>query len=167
MHVGALDVVDLEVDQAVVDQDVGAGLNLVGEVEVVKGDMAGVAKVLLGSGLSGDDDGIASGDGDLLVALEQAGADLGALGVEQDANGLAKLGGDATDALDAAVVLLIGAMGEVEAGDVHARLDHLAQDIIVIAGGTHRAYNLGALEHSDLHLTWLLALIQPISIIGE
>ena len=158
VDVGALDVVDLQVDQAVIDQDVGAGLDLVGEVQVVEGDVAGVAEVLLGGGLGGHDDRVAGGDGDLLVALEQAGADLGALGVEQESDGGLELGGDTADALDATVVLLVGAVREVEAGDVHARLDHLAQDIVVVTGRTHRAYDFGALEHPDLHLTWLIAL---------
>ena len=57
------------------------------------------------------------------------------------------------DALDATVVLVVGAVREVKTGDVHARLDHLADGLVAIAGGTHGAYNLGALVHSDLHLT--------------
>ena len=57
------------------------------------------------------------------------------------------------DALDATVVLVVGAVREVKTGDVHARLDHLADGLVAIAGGTHGAYNLSALVHSDLHLT--------------
>ena len=57
------------------------------------------------------------------------------------------------DALDATVVLVVGSVREVKTGDVHARLDHLADGLVAIAGGTHGAYNLGALVHSDLHLT--------------
>ena len=154
----ALDALDLQVDEAVVNQDVRAGLNLVGEVKVIQRDVLGRAEILLGGGLGGHDDGVAGLDGDLLVAFEQAGADLGALGVEQDADGQIELGGDAADALDAAVVLLVGAVGEIETGDVHARLHHLAQDVVAVAGGTHGAYNFRALVHSDLHLTWLIAL---------
>ena len=103
---------------------------------------------ILGRGLSGDDDLVAGLDGNLLAIDQKAGADLGALGVEQDADGHAELLGNTADALDATVVLVVGAVG-----DVHARLDHLADGLVAIAGGTHGAYNLGALVHSDLHLT--------------
>ena len=124
--------------------------------------MGGVAEPVLGRGLRGDDDLVAGVDLDLGVALEQTGADLGALGVEQDADGLANLGGAATDALDATLVLLVGAVGEVEAGDVHARLDHLANGLVVVTGGTHGANNLGAFKfllHSDLHLMSLIGVV--------
>ena len=153
VHVLAVDALDLEVDQAVIDQDVGARGDLGGEVQVVERDVGGVAQPVLAGGLRGHDDLVAGVDGDLGVVLEQAGADLGALGVQQDADGHAELAGDAADALDALVVLLVGAVREVEAGDVHARLDHLAERIVAVAGGTHGADDLGALVHSDLHLT--------------
>ena len=48
---------------------------------------------ILGRGLSGDDDLVAGLDGNLLAVDQKAGADLGALGVEQDADGLAELCG--------------------------------------------------------------------------
>ena len=153
VHVLAVDGLDLEGDQAVIDQDEGAGLGLGGEVQVVKGDVGLVAEPVLGGGLRGHDDLVALVNGDLGVILEQAGADLRTLGVEQDAHGDAELAGDAADALDALVMLLIGAVREVEAGDVHARLDHLAEGLVAVAGRTHGAYDLRALVHSDLHLT--------------
>ena len=78
---------------------------------------------------------------------------LGLTDVEQDADGHAELLGNTTDALDATVVLVVGSVREVKTGDVHARLDHLADGLVAIAGGTHGAYNLSALVHSDLHLT--------------
>ena len=46
---------------------------------------------ILGRGLSGDDDLIAGLDGNLLAIDQKAGADLGALGVEQDADGQTEL----------------------------------------------------------------------------
>ena len=153
VHVLAIDGLDLEGDQAVIDQDEGALLDLGGKREVIEGDVLRGAVELLGRGLGGHDDLVAGLDGDLLAVDEQAGTDLGALGVEQDADGHAELLGNAADTLDATVMLVIGAVREVEAGDVHARLDHLADGLVAVAGGTHGAYNLSALVHSDLHLT--------------
>ena len=152
-HVLAVDGLDLEGDQAVIDQDEGALLDLGGQSQVVEGDVLRGAVEILGRGLSGDDDLIAGLDGNLLAVDQKAGADLGALGVEQDADGQTELLGNTTDALDATVVLVVGSVREVKTGDVHARLDHLADGLVAIAGGTHGAYNLGALVHSDLHLT--------------
>ena len=110
--------------------------------------MLGGAEEILGGGLGGDNDLVAGVDLDLLVVLQQTGADLGALGVEQDAHGQAELLGDAADAVDAALVLLVGTVGEVEAGNVHASLDHLADLVVAVARGTHGADDLGALVHS-------------------
>ena len=101
-------------------------------------------------GRGGDDDLVARLHGDLLVILEQAGADLGALGVKQDADRHVELGGDAADALDAVVVLLVRAMGEVEAGDVHACFHHLSQGLVVVAGRSHRADYFRAFIHAVL-----------------
>ncbi len=153
VHVLAVDVLHLELDDAVVDQDLGAGLDLMGQVHVIEGDVARGAEEVLRRGRGGDDDLVAGGDGDLLMTLEQARADLGALGVEQDAHRGVELARDAPDALDAPMVLVVRAMGEVEAGDVHPRLDHLAKRLVIIAGGTHRADDLGAFVHADLQLT--------------
>ncbi len=126
--------------------------------------MGGVAEPVLAGGLGGDGDLVAGVDLDLGVALEQAGADLGALGVQEDADGLADLLGATTHALDTALVLLVGAVGEVEAGDVHACLEHLANGLVVVTGRAHGANDFGALEfllHSDLHLMSL------VSVVGE
>ena len=164
VHVLAVDGLDLEADQAVVDQDDGAGLSLGRELEVVEGDVGGVAEPVLRGGLGGHDDLVAGVDLDLGVTLKQAGADLGALGVEQNADGLANLGSAAADALDTTLMLLVGTVREVEASDVHARLNHLADGLVVVARGTHGAYDLGAFLlylHSDLHL------MSCVSVVGE
>ena len=152
-HVLAVDGLDLEGNQTVIDQDKGALLDLGGQSQVVEGDVLRGAVEIFGRGLSGDDDLVAGLDGNLLAVDQKTGADLGALGVEQDADGHTELLGNTTDALDATVVLVVGSVREVKTGDVHARLDHLADGLVAIAGGTHGAYNLGALVHSDLHLT--------------
>ena len=130
--------------------------------------MAGVTEEVLRGGGGGDDDLLAGLDGDLLMVLEQAGADLGALGVKQDADCHVELGSDAADALDAAVMLLIRAVGEVEAGDVHARLHHFAQRLVVVAGRAHRADNFRAFIHAVLQLhTAFMGLLVQRCIIGE
>ena len=142
--------VDLEADEAVVDQEDGALLDLRGEVEVVERDVLGGAVEVLGGLLGGDDEGVAGLDGDLLAVLEQAGADLGALGVEQDGYGDAELGGESADLLDHRAVVLVGTVREVEASDVHAVQDELAQNLLVLGSRTHGANDLGLLAVSHV-----------------
>ena len=112
---------------------------------------------ILGRGLSGDNDLVSGLDGNFLAIDEQAGTDLGALGVEQDADGETEFLGDAADALDAELMLIIRAVREVEAGNVHASLDHLADLVVAVARRTHGADDFSALVHSDLHLIWYCA----------
>ena len=151
MDVLAVDARNGEADEAVVDEDGAAHVDLARELQVVEVEVLGSAQALLGGLGRGDRDLGARRQLDLGVALEQAGADLGALGVEQDAHGGAELPGDALDALHAHMVLLVAAVAEVEAGDVHARLHHLAQRIVVIARRSHGADDLGSLnQHSKL-----------------
>lgn len=45
--------------------------------------------------------------------------------------------------LDAAVVLLMGVMGEVEPGHVHTGPAHFLHGLFCLTGGTQRADNLG------------------------
>lgn len=105
-------------------------------------------------------DGVVGRDGrvvadlkrDRLVILQKAGTDLRALGVEHDGNRNAKLLGNGADALDVLAVILMRTMAEIEAGHVHAVLDDLAQDIIVVGRRTHCADNLGSLLHVRLSL---------------
>ena len=142
VDVGAVDGVDVELKQAIVDQDAVARLDLVGEVLEVEGETLMVADDVV---ISGDDGLVAGLEVNLLAVLEHAGADLGALGVEHDGDGDAKLGRDLADALDAGTVVIVGAVGEVEAGDVHAGLDELGEDGLVFGGRTHGADDLGLL----------------------
>ena len=117
---------------------------LSGAVEVLRG--------LLGS----HDEGVAGLDGDLLAVLEQAGTNLGALGVEQNRHRDAELGREATDLLDHRAVILVRAVGEVEAGDVHAVKDELTQNLFVLGSRAHGANDLGLLAVSHVFL-FLLA----------
>ena len=156
VHVVALDVVDLEAHEAVVDQDDGTLRDLLGEVHVVEGDVAGIAVEVLGGRLGGNDDLVAGLDGDLLAVLEETGTDLGALGIEQDGHGNAELLGEGADLLDHLAVILVATVGEVEAGDVHAVEDQLTKDLLVLGSGSHGANDLGLLAkcHSCSSLRW-------------
>ena len=153
-NVLAVDVRNGKADEAVVDEDGAAHVDLARELQVVEVEVLGGAEAVLG-GLSGGNDNLgARRKLDLGVPLEKTGADLGSLGVEQDAHGHTELLGDALDALHALVVLLVAAVAEVEARDVHARLDHLAQRIVVIARRSHGADDLGSLnQHSKLRFS--------------
>lgn len=68
----------------------------------------------------------------LNAVLELLQADLGAFGVQQGSNGLVQLGADSLQHVQTALVLLVGAVGKVEAGHVHAVGDQLAQDAVLI-----------------------------------
>ncbi len=83
--VGALDVVDVKFDEAVGEQDAGAGLEVLGERLEGGADESGGAFDLAGC----DGEELACDELDGLVSLELAGADLGALQVGEDADRLA------------------------------------------------------------------------------
>ena len=78
----------------------------------------------------------------LHAVLELFQADLGALGVQQSSHGLAQLGTDGFQVVQAALVLLIGAVGKVETGHVHAVGDQLAQHAVLIGGRAQGADDL-------------------------
>ena len=152
-YVLARDALDREPDQAVVDQDRASHMDLARKLEVIQIEMLGVAlQVLRGLGRS-HRDGRAGLERHLGMTLQKARADLGPLGVEQDAHRDAELAGDALDALHARTLLLVAAVREIETGDVHARLDHLAEDIVVITSRSHGANDLCTLIHAPLHLS--------------
>ena len=149
----ALDAINGEADEAVVDENRAALVHLARQLEVVEVEMLGGALELL-RGLGGSHRNLAAGNKrDLGMALKEAGANLGTLGVEQDAHGDVELAGDALHALHAFMVLFMAAMAEVEAGDVHARKNHLTKDVLVVTRRSHGAYDLGALVHEFLHLS--------------
>ena len=130
------DVFDGELDEAVGNENAVAGTELFGGLGPGEGNPAGaaVAGVAAGGAVGGDGDGIAGGEEDVF-AVGEAGADFGAFGVEEDGDGDAELGGDAADAVHGLGVPVVGAVGEVEAGDVHAGEDHGADGVVAVAGG--------------------------------
>ena len=79
-----------------------------------------------------------------LALLERSGADFGALQVLQDADGASFALGGAAQALDVVGVIFVGAVGEVEAGDVHAEAQQVAHGGFGVAGGADGADDFGA-----------------------
>ena len=137
----AIDALDLQANQAVVDEDDRAGLDLGGKVGIIDRE----ARRGSLDDLGGHDHMVARRQGHLRMVLEHARADLGTLGVEQDGDGDAELGGHRPHALDVGAMVLVAAVAEVETCDVHACDDHLTQDIVIIGCGTHGADDLRTL----------------------
>ena len=71
----------------------------------------------------------------LHTVLELLQADLGAFGVQQGGNGLAQLLTQSFQLCQTAAMLLVGTVGEVETGHVHAVCDQVAQDIALSVEG--------------------------------
>ena len=68
---------------------------------------------------------------------------LGALGIQQDGQGLAGLLADALDQSDLLLMLGMSAVREVQAGNIHAGQYHLSQNFFVLAGRADGADNFG------------------------
>ena len=121
-HVG-----DAQLDEAVVQHDGAALVHILGQVLVGDGaDLLGALHLAGGQG-----EGLA-GFQHLNAVLELLQANLGAFGVQQGSNGLVQLSADSLQHVQTALVLLVGAVGKVEAGHVHAVGDQLAQDAVLI-----------------------------------
>ena len=125
--VGVRDALDGQLDEAVVQHDGAALVDVLGQVFVGDGaDLLGALHIAGGQG-----EGL-TGFQHLNAVLELLQADLGAFGVQQGSNGLVQLSADSLQHIQTALVLLIGAVGKVEAGHVHAVGDQLAQDAVLI-----------------------------------
>ena len=135
---GALDGGDLKDDEAVVDKDTVAGGQVIGKARVAHGHDGLVALHVAG----GEGEVRPVGEGDLPL-LEGADAVLGTLGVEHDRDGQAQLGAHGLDHVDLLLVLLMGAVGEVQAGHVQALLAHGAENFGIFAGRADGADDLG------------------------
>ena len=139
-NVFAADAANAQFDQAVGEQDAGAGGDLAGEIGECGRDARGGA----GHVLRCDGDDRAGFQQHGLVAFERSGADFRALQILQDADGAALALGGAAQALDVVGVIGVGAVGEVEAGDVHAEAEQVAHEGFGVAGGADGADDLGA-----------------------
>lgn len=130
LHPRALDVQDLQLDVAVVDEDLVAARDVARQTLVRRAADRLVAGDVLG------------GDGELVTAHqldrtlgEGLKADLRALEVGEDTDGPAGLLGGGPDPVVAALVLGVGAVAEVEAGHVHAGLDQRHEHFVGVDRG--------------------------------
>ena len=139
----ALDGLDLEDHEAVVHEDAVPDGEIVGQARVAHGDDALVALDVAG----GEGEIIPVLEGDFAV-LEGADAVLGALGVEHDGDGQAQLRAHGLDHVDLLLVLLMGAVGKIQAGDIQALQAHGLENRWVFAGRSDGADDLG-FSHGD------------------
>ena len=143
VHVVALDLGDLQTDLAVVDQDRVAGVAIARQaLERGGGDVLVTLDVV-----GGDDELLALGQLDLVLALgvllEPAATDLRALQVDQNRHVAARGLGSLTHVVVHAQVILRGAVGAVQTGDVHTRFNELGEVLERFGGGTDGIYDLG------------------------
>ena len=145
--VGVVHGLDLQLDQAVVQHDGAAGLHILRQVLIGDGaDLLGALHLAGGQG-----EGLA-GFQHFGAVLEVAQADLGALGVQQGSHRKAQFLADGLQLFKAAQMLLVGAVGKIETGNVHAVGDQLAQDALLIGRRAQGADDLG-FSHTYLQLT--------------
>ena len=78
------------------------------------------------------------------MSLQLACTDFRALKVLQDAEGASFAVGGAAEALDVLGVIRVGAMGEIEAGNVHAEAKQVAHSGLGVAGWTDGTDDFGA-----------------------
>mmetsp|Transcript_4182 Transcript_4182/g.13448 ORF Transcript_4182/g.13448 Transcript_4182/m.13448 type:complete len:385 (+) Transcript_4182:695-1849(+) len=142
---GGLALLDGEHERAVGDEDGGALLDRGGQLVVRARELGLVAE----EGVVGRQLEVLAGlEVDLLVArlLEEAGPDLGTLGIEEDGDVLVgPLGRRLTHALEARAVALVVAMRKVEARSVEPRVDEVDERVDVPARRAHCAKDLGLL----------------------
>ena len=129
--------------QTVVDEDGGAFADIAGQLAVGDGGALGIA----GNGLGAQREGLALLEFHLVV-LKQLQTDFRAAGIQHDGDGLVQLSAQLADAVHIVQMELVIAVGEVEAGHVHAAEHEFAEHLITGRGRAHCADNLGlALDH--------------------
>ncbi|MPN43875.1 hypothetical protein SDC9_191436 [bioreactor metagenome] len=99
-------------------------MDVTGQARVGAADDVLVAHDVAG----GDGEGLAVGQDDRAVA-ERPQADLRSLQVGEQTDRAVRLGLRVAEVLEPLLVLRVGAVAHVEAGDVHARVDHLEEPV--------------------------------------
>ena len=132
-----LDLVDAETDEPIVDQDLVARLEDLADHRRADGKLAVVEAFS-----ARNDDLVAAGEGD--GAIELADAELRALEVGDQRDRVADLGLGGAHQARALAVLVVGAVGEVQARAVHARIDQLSQEVGRAGGRADRGHDLRA-----------------------
>ncbi len=121
-HVFAADSANTEFDQAVAEQDAGARREFTGKIGECSSDTSGCA----GDVLRSDGHDGAGLQKDRRVAFKQPGTDFRALQILENADSAALAIGGAAQASYVAGVVLVRAMGKVEARDVHPEAKQVA-----------------------------------------
>ena len=125
-------------DQAVIQHDLAAQAHILGQVFI--GDAAN----LPGAGdLPGGEGKVLAGLQVHLSLFKGLQADLWSLGVQQGGHRDVQFFAQVFEHLQPALVVLVGAMGEVEAGHIHAAFHHGLQDFRGVRGRTQGADNFG------------------------
>ena len=140
----ARDLGDLELDQAVVEQQDVAGLHVLGQIQVGAADDLVVAGV--GVVRRVERECLAVLEVHLLVS-EALDADLGAAEIGEDADVAAGAARRFVHQVDAPAVLLVFAVREVDARHVEADADHFGQDFDRIGGRAEGRDDLRARVH--------------------
>ena len=136
---------DRELDQAIVQKKALPER----EASRQRGAALKHAPVAAVGGLIGSEyEGLACGKSDRLASCEQAGADLGAFGVQHDGAGDARFGAQALHPLDTARMLLVAAVAEVQARDVHPCIEQGTQLLLAVDRRPQRADYLGPACHT-------------------
>ena len=147
----AVSLEDKEFDKAVRDEDAAIDLDLFGELFPAQGDAAGLSRPAGCFGTRLDGRGIVVGyqvdvalaDRDLAVVGHEAGADFGPFGIQEQGARDTGLARRFADVLHVLLVVFMGAVREVETGDVHARLEQIADDCVIFRCRSHRTDNFG------------------------
>lgn len=127
----------LEHHQSVVQQDLVAGVHLFADALIGDGDARLVAFHVFG----GKGEGIAFFQKDLAL-FERLDAEFGTLGVQHDGEGDIFFVAHFFDGGDLFCMIFIGAVREIDAGDVHAGVRHGGDDLFRLRSGTERADDL-------------------------
>ena len=144
MDVAALDAVDGKLDKPVIDQDDRTGRNDIGQTLARLGDHTIAA---LDARL-GERERVARHKLHRLMACQLARADLGAFGIEQDGAGAVHFPANLAQAIHARTLLIMRAVREIEAGDIHTRVDQAFERRLAIDGRAKGAHDLRSLCHA-------------------
>ena len=115
---------DAQFDEAVGEEDAGTLLDVFSEGLEGGADQGRSA----GNFARGDGEALAGLEQDWLVIFELGGADFWALEIAENAERLALFTADFADHLDQGQLFFVGAMGKVEADDVDAGANQIAED---------------------------------------
>ena len=133
---------DAQLEEPVIDEEAVAGADVLREVAVGGGDERLVPREVA-LGRDGDVAPALEEDADL-PGLQRAGADLRTLEVLEHGHRAHEPPRGAADAVEHVGVVLVAAMREVEARDVHAELEELVDCLGTLARGAERGDDLGA-----------------------